>query len=430
MVNAAGSTSAHRAAGPATVSTNCSTWLPPLWTVAVVPVVAPGSTGRVGSASASAAAACCSGLGSGLGGAGHSGAGVVLRSPSQPRYAPHAGLAQNCAPSAFDRPHWRHTMAMPYGRIVSPDAAEPPTQVLLPVRAVIPSPPGAGLPTRRRSSWPTRPGAHLLGVFPIRGALDVGLRPLLLFLLLLLVLDLGCLLALHRGIGRGGTVLVPLHRRARAGRLGRSRAGHQPVGIGHRRTLVAVGRVADLHAAARVRAVDRPAALLYDVGQLVGEHVPAGRGRRVVHVVLENDVRPDRERLRVHRPRRPVRRVVGVYPHVAEVLAEAGLHVDAGVRVERAAAAGVDHLVYWRTLLVDERAHARVADRALQAQQSRRAQHVGASGGRGAVHQVGVLRALDAVALGPNARLRVMVVPTHDNSLSSSPLPPQRAAAG
>src|SRR6266511_2708255 len=387
MVNAAGSTSAHRAAGPATVSTNCSTWLPPLWTVAVVPVVAPGSTGRVGSASASAAAACCSGLGSGLGGAGHSGAGVVLRSPSQPRYAPHAGLAQNCAPSAFDRPHWRHTMAMPYGRIVSPDAAEPPTQVLLPVRAVIPSPPGAGLPTRRRSSWPTRPGAHLLGVFPIRGALDVGLRPLLLFLLLLLVLDLGCLLALHRGIGRGGTVLVPLHRRARAGRLGRSRAGHQPVGIGHRRTLVAVGRVADLHAAARVRAVDRPAALLYDVGQLVGEHVPAGRGRRVVHVVLENDVRPDRERLRVHRPRRPV-------------------------------------------LLVDERAHARVADRALQAQQSRRAQHVGASGGRGAVHQVGVLRALDAVALGPNARLRVMVVPTHDNSLSSSPLPPQRAAAG
>jgi hypothetical protein len=40
-------------------------------------------------------------------GADVAGAGSV----SQSRYAPQVGSAQNCAPSGFDRPHWRHTMA-------------------------------------------------------------------------------------------------------------------------------------------------------------------------------------------------------------------------------------------------------------------------------------------------------------------------------
>ena len=64
-----------------------------------------------------------------------------------------------------------------------------------------------------------------------------------------------------------------------AGCGGRGR-GHHPLGVGGGLALEPVRRVADLDAAAGRRAVDRPAALLDDVGQLVGEHRPAGVGRR------------------------------------------------------------------------------------------------------------------------------------------------------
>jgi hypothetical protein len=86
----------------------------------------------------------------------------------------------------------------------------------------------------------------------------------------------------------------------------RRRRGHDAVGVGDGLAFEAVGRVADLDAAAGVGAVDGAAALLDDVGQLGGEHVPAGVGVQVVGVALEDDVGADGVCLRVdglgHRP--------------------------------------------------------------------------------------------------------------------------------
>ena len=118
-------------------------------------------------------------------------------------------------------------------------------------------------------------------------------RPLsrLFFLLLLgsaLALDEGALggllFLLLGGVGAlDGRILLRvaldgrrLYRCRGSGSAAGAGGGHHPLGVGRGLALEAVGRVADLDAAGGRRAVDRPAALLDDVGQLVGQRHPAG----------------------------------------------------------------------------------------------------------------------------------------------------------
>ena len=99
-------------------------------------------------------------------------------------------------------------------------------------------------------------------------------------------------------------------------------------------------------------------------------------------VALEDDVRSDGVGVGVDRLCRLGGRGVVVHAYVAEVVAHPGLHVGAYVRLERAAA-GADHVVDRRALLLHQRGHAGVADAALQAEDVLGAQHILSSGGGG-----------------------------------------------
>ena len=92
-------------------------------------------------------------------------------------------------------------------------------------------------------------------------------------------------------------------------------------------------------------AVDRSAALLDDVGQLVGEHRLALRRTRVVLVPLKHHIRPDGVSVGVDRLGGFVRPRIVVHPDITEIVAEPALHLFPHVGGQRAASAGVDHIM-------------------------------------------------------------------------------------
>ena len=67
--------------------------------------------------------------------------------------------------------------------------------------------------------------------------------------------------------------------------------------------------------------------LLHHVGYLVGEQAAAGRGVRLEAAGAHHDVRPERVGVRSDRLGRAGGLGIGVYPDVAEVVTEAGLHL-------------------------------------------------------------------------------------------------------
>ena len=144
--------------------------------------------------------------------------------------------------------------------------------------------------------------------------------------------------------------------------------------------LETVRRVAQPDAAGRGGAVDRAAALLDDVGQLVREGDAASVGGRVIAVALEHDVGADGVGVGVHRPGRLLGAGVVVDPDVAEVVAQPGLHVGPHAGVERLPAAGVDHVVHrGRFLVLKGGRHALIAGRSLQVEYAVGADHVPAA---------------------------------------------------
>ncbi len=152
------------------------------------------------------------------------------------------------------------------------------------------------------------------------------------------------------------------------------------------------------------------------MGELVSKHGPSAVGRRVVLVALEDDVGADGVGVCVDRLRGFMGGAVVVHPDIAEVVAEPGLHVGAGVLVERAPARG-DDVVDGRTLLLDHRGDAAVADSALEPEQARATQDVASPLDRGARHPVGDRR-LDPRGLGAQGGFfRVIAVVAHGEVL-------------
>src|SRR6185369_3875213 len=135
------------------------------------------------------------------------------------------------------------------------------------------------------------------------------------------------------------------------GRRG-ARATDDLLGGGIRGSLELVAGVAEPDAAGRVRAVDRPAALLDDVAELVGDGPLAGRRRGVEVAAPEDDVVPDGVCVRADGLRGLRGLPVRVDPDVAEVLAEARLHRAADGFVERRSAAAADDVVDRRRFLL------------------------------------------------------------------------------
>src|SRR5579875_1242676 len=175
---------------------------------------------------------------------------------------------------------------------------------------------------------------------------------------------------------------------------GRASRGEHRRGGALRLLLEAVGRIGDLDAARRRRAVDRPRALLHDVGELVRQGPLRLRSPRLEVVGVDDDVVAHRVRGRLHRLGRPA---IDVEAHVREVRAEVLLHRGARRVVERRAAAP-DDVVDRRAGLVvalEVGGGRRVAGRALEPEHRARAQ------ARGRRRRVEAHRRLARATRGP-----------------------------
>lgn len=131
----------------------------------------------------------------------------------------------------------------------------------------------------------------------------------------------------------------------RAVRRPPGRLGHHGVGGLLCLPLEAVRRIADLDPPGGRRARHRAGLLLDDVGELVRQHPAAVVGLGTVLVGLEHDVAAHGVRVRLHGLRRLRGPAVGVEPHVAEVVAQAGLHERLRRLLERASPAGREDIL-------------------------------------------------------------------------------------